>query len=59
LSQRKNIYGGKFRLLTTYWHRFGVTHTFVDTTKSAADVEQAIGDKTKILLPGIRHPIRS
>ena len=45
----KNIYGGTFRLLTTYLDRFGVTHTFVDTT-NPRDVEQAIGDKTKILL---------
>lgn len=45
----KDIYGGTYRLLTTYLARFGVTHTFVDTTDSA-EVEKAICHNTRILL---------
>jgi cystathionine beta-lyase/cystathionine gamma-synthase len=45
----KDIYGGTFRFLTEYLNRFGVRHTFVDTT-SPEDVKSAITDKTKVIL---------
>lgn len=45
----KDIYGGTYRLLTTYLDKFGVNHTFVDTTDPEC-VENAITSDTKILL---------
>jgi cystathionine beta-lyase/cystathionine gamma-synthase len=45
----KDIYGGTYRLLTTYLDKFGVKHTFVDTTDPES-VENAITSDTKILL---------
>lgn len=45
----KDIYGGTFRFLTTYLNRFGVSHTFVDTT-NPDEVEKAINAHTKVLL---------
>ncbi len=45
----KDIYGGTYRLLTTYLDKFGVNHTFVDTTDPES-VENAITSDTKILL---------
>jgi cystathionine beta-lyase/cystathionine gamma-synthase len=45
----RDIYGGTYRLLTTYLAKFGVTHTFVDTTDPSA-VEREIGSDTRVLL---------
>jgi len=45
----KDIYGGTFRLLTSYLDKFGVAHTFVDTT-NPDEVEKAVTAHTKILL---------
>jgi cystathionine beta-lyase/cystathionine gamma-synthase len=45
----KDVYGGTYRLLTTYLDKFGVRHTFVDTTNPET-VEKAIASDTRILL---------
>ena len=42
------MYGGTYRFLTNYLNRFGVSHTFVDTT-DPDDVRNAILENTKIL----------
>jgi cystathionine beta-lyase/cystathionine gamma-synthase len=44
----KDIYGGTYRLLKTYLNRFGITHTFVDTS-NISDIERAIRGNTRIL----------
>jgi cystathionine beta-lyase/cystathionine gamma-synthase len=44
----RDIYGGTHRLLTGYLSRFGITHTFADTTDPAA-VEAALRPETKAL----------
>jgi cystathionine beta-lyase/cystathionine gamma-synthase len=49
ITAAKDIYGGTYRLLTTYLDKFGVKHTFVDTTDPES-VENAITSDTKILL---------
>jgi cystathionine beta-lyase/cystathionine gamma-synthase len=45
----RDIYGGSYRFLTEYINRFGVTHTFVDTT-NPQNIEDAIQPNTKVLL---------
>lgn len=45
----RDIYGGSYRFLTSYINRFGVTHTFVDTT-NPQNVENALLPNTKVLL---------
>ncbi|HEX3018980.1 MAG TPA: PLP-dependent aspartate aminotransferase family protein [Chitinispirillaceae bacterium] len=45
----RDIYGGTYRLITTYLQKFGVTHTFVDTTDSDR-VEKSIEKNSRILL---------
>ncbi len=45
----RDIYGGTYRLLTTYLDKFGVTCTFADTTDPQS-VEMAIEKNTSILL---------
>lgn len=44
----KDIYGGTYRLLTSLFPRFGITHTFVDATDTEA-VTSAIRPETKAL----------
>ncbi|MDF2909983.1 MAG: cystathionine gamma-synthase [Sporolactobacillus laevolacticus] len=44
----KNVYGGTFRILTQVLGRFGIEHTFVDTT-NLQEVEQAIQPNTKVI----------
>jgi cystathionine beta-lyase len=44
----RDMYGGTYRFLTTYLNRFGVSHTFVDTT-DPAKVADALRDNTKVL----------
>ncbi|MBS3947090.1 MAG: PLP-dependent transferase [Dethiobacter sp.] len=44
----RDIYGGTYRLLTRLFPRFGITHSFVDTTDLAA-VADAIRPETKAL----------
>ncbi|QAA23576.1 cystathionine beta-lyase [Sporolactobacillus terrae] len=44
----KNVYGGTFRILTQVLGRFGIAHTFVDTT-DLEEVEQAIRPNTKVI----------
>ena len=44
----RDIYGGTYRLLTKLFPRFGITHSFVDTTDPAA-VAGAIRPETKAL----------
>jgi len=44
----QDIYGGTYRLLTGLFPRFGITHSFVDTTDPAA-VARAIRPETKAL----------
>ncbi|MCQ2011019.1 cystathionine beta-lyase [Sporolactobacillus sp. STSJ-5] len=44
----KNVYGGTFRILTQVLGRFGIDHTFVDTT-NLDEVEQAIRPNTKVI----------
>jgi cysteine-S-conjugate beta-lyase len=44
----KDIYGGTYRLLKNYLERFGITHTFADTS-NIADVEGAIRKNTRVL----------
>jgi cystathionine beta-lyase len=44
----KNVYGGTFRILTQVLGRFGIEHTFVDTT-NLDEVEQAIRPNTKVI----------
>ncbi|MFH0976725.1 MAG: PLP-dependent aspartate aminotransferase family protein [Spirochaetota bacterium] len=44
----KDIYGGTYRLLTSYLNRFGITHTFVDTS-NPEEVKQAIQKNTCVL----------
>ncbi len=45
----KDIYGGTYRLLTSYLTKFGVSYTFVDTTNPES-VEREIQPSTKVLL---------
>ncbi|NLD98682.1 MAG: PLP-dependent transferase [Fibrobacter sp.] len=45
----KDIYGGTYRLLTTYLRKFDVTCTFVDTSDPGS-VEKAIGKNSRVLL---------
>jgi cystathionine beta-lyase/cystathionine gamma-synthase len=45
----KDIYGGTYRLLTAYLDKFGIKHTFVDTTDPES-VEKAILSETRVLL---------
>ena len=44
----RDIYGGSYRFLTGYLNRFGVTHTFVDTT-DPQNVQNALLPNTKVL----------
>jgi cysteine-S-conjugate beta-lyase len=44
----KDIYGGTYRLLTGYLSRFGITHTFVDTT-DPDEVERSVQKNTRVL----------
>jgi cystathionine beta-lyase/cystathionine gamma-synthase len=44
----KDIYGGTYRLLTTYLNRFGITHSFVNTS-NPAEVEEAVRGNTRVL----------
>ncbi|WP_028975646.1 cystathionine beta-lyase [Sporolactobacillus terrae] len=44
----KNVYGGTFRILTQVLGRFGIDHTFVDTT-DLEEVERAIRPNTKVI----------
>ncbi|MCL1632340.1 cystathionine beta-lyase [Sporolactobacillus sp. CPB3-1] len=44
----KNVYGGTFRILTQVLGRFGIEHTFVDTTRPDA-IEEAIRPNTKVI----------
>ena len=44
----RDIYGGSYRFLTGYINRFGVTHTFVDTTDQQ-NVQNALHPNTKVL----------
>ncbi|WP_100487333.1 cystathionine beta-lyase [Sporolactobacillus pectinivorans] len=44
----KNVYGGTFRILTQILGRFGIDHTFVDTS-NLDQVEQAIRPNTKVI----------
>lgn len=44
----QDIYGGTYRLLTQYLNKFGISHTFVDTT-NINSVEKAIQQNTKAL----------
>jgi cystathionine beta-lyase len=44
----KDIYGGTYRLLTGYLNRFGITHSFVDTS-IPDEVERSIRDNTRAL----------
>ncbi|TGA97860.1 cystathionine beta-lyase [Sporolactobacillus shoreae] len=44
----KNVYGGTFRILTQVLHRFGIEHTFVDTT-DLDEVKKAIRPNTKVI----------
>ncbi|TAL36202.1 MAG: PLP-dependent transferase [Spirochaetes bacterium] len=44
----RDLYGGSYRLLTNYLDRFGITHTFADTSDIAA-VEGAMRDNTRVL----------
>lgn len=44
----RDIYGGTYRLLTGLFPRFGITHSFIDTTDPAA-VAAAIRPETKAL----------
>jgi cysteine-S-conjugate beta-lyase len=44
----KDIYGGTYRLLTTYLNRFGITYSFVDTS-NPMEVEEAVRDNTRVL----------
>ncbi|MCO7176404.1 cystathionine beta-lyase [Sporolactobacillus kofuensis] len=44
----KNVYGGTFRILTQVLGRFGIEHTFVDTT-NLDEIEQAIRPNTKVI----------
>ncbi|GAY77038.1 cystathionine beta-lyase [Sporolactobacillus inulinus] len=44
----KNVYGGTFRILTQVLGRFGIDHTFVDTT-NLEEVEKAIRPNTKVI----------
>lgn len=44
----EQIYGGAYRIITTYLHRFGIEHTFVDTSNPDL-VKAAIKRNTKAL----------
>ncbi|MFT8317777.1 MAG: cystathionine beta-lyase [Sporolactobacillus sp.] len=44
----KNVYGGTFRILTQVLNRFGIDHTFVDST-NLTEVERAIRPNTKAI----------
>jgi cystathionine beta-lyase/cystathionine gamma-synthase len=44
----KDIYGGTYRLFTKYLNRFGITHSFVDTS-NPAEIEEAIQKNTRVL----------
>jgi cystathionine beta-lyase/cystathionine gamma-synthase len=44
----KDIYGGSYRLLTGYLSRFGISHTFADTT-DVRETEKAIRPDTRVL----------
>lgn len=48
LIATKDIYGGSYRLLTTYLNRMGITHTFADTT-DINEVKRALRPETKAL----------
>lgn len=53
----KDVYGGSYRLLSKLCGRWGIEHTFVDTTDLAA-IEQAIKPNTKaILLESPSNPL--
>lgn len=43
-----DVYGGTYRVITDVLARFGIAHTFVDTSDSAA-VEKAMRPETKVL----------
>ncbi len=43
-----DIYGGTFRILSRFFSKFGITHTFVDMTK-LENIEAAIKPNTKAL----------
>ncbi|MBN2402203.1 MAG: PLP-dependent transferase [Spirochaetes bacterium] len=44
----KDLYGGTYRLLTTYLNRFGITHSFVDTS-NPEEVERSVKENTQVL----------
>ncbi|HPI24074.1 MAG TPA: PLP-dependent aspartate aminotransferase family protein [Spirochaetota bacterium] len=44
----RDIYGGSYRLLTDYLDRFGIEHTFADTS-DPREVEHAIRPNTRVL----------
>ncbi|HBE77584.1 MAG TPA: methionine biosynthesis PLP-dependent protein [Firmicutes bacterium] len=43
-----DIYGGTFRILSRFFSKFGITHTFVDMTR-LENVEVAINQNTKVI----------
>ncbi len=43
-----DIYGGTFRVLSRFFNKFGITHTFVDMTR-LENIEKAIQPNTKAL----------
>ncbi|MHC1730362.1 MAG: PLP-dependent aspartate aminotransferase family protein [Syntrophobacteraceae bacterium] len=44
----EDIYGGSYRILTSFFNRFGITTTFVDMTR-LEKIEQAIRPNTRML----------
>jgi cystathionine beta-lyase len=43
-----DIYGGTFRILSRFFSKFGITHTFVDMTR-VENIEAAINQNTKVI----------